>query len=347
MAACFREMVAHPGVDPFVVALASGRSGSSARFSDDVLAGVPSLLVDSEALSDSDALDSAIRTHRPEVIVLCGWFIPAYRRLLTDPQYAHIPIIMTMDTPWRGRPKQWLGRIALRRMLWRISLMVVTGERSWQYAIRLGLPQEKIRRGMYGVDYRGLSECLSRREQVPWPKRFLFAGRYAPEKAIDVLMEGYEAYRSTVEKGHEDPWPLVCCGTGGLKELLAGRAGVTDRGFVQPAEMRDELASAGVFVLPSRYDPWPLAVVEACAAGLPVIASEACGSTVEMIRPEFNGYLVATGSSRALADAMLRAHREYEQLPEFGRRANQFAAAYSAEVWAQRWGGFVREVVSS
>lgn len=346
MAACFQELVTASELGSFVIALASGRATSAAQFSDEVLAGVPSMIVDGGSLSEKGKVVEEVLRQRPDVIVLCGWFIPAYRKILSDPRFANVPIIMTMDTPWWGRPKQWLGRFALRKMLRRVSLMVVTGERSWQYAIRLGIPQEKIRRGMYGVDYRGLSECLERRLASEWPKRFLFAGRYAPEKAIDVMLAGYREYRARIASTGMKPWPLVCCGAGKLKGLLADQVGVEDRGFVQPADMRQEMTNAGAFLLPSRFDPWPLAVVEACAAGLPVIASEACGSTVEMIRPDYNGYLVPTGNADALADTLVRAHGEYEMMPEYGRRANQFAAAYSAEVWAKRWEGFVRELVS-
>jgi glycosyltransferase involved in cell wall biosynthesis len=347
MASCYRALVSEDAITPYVVAMQSGRQNSGGEFDDTVMAGVRHQLVDGSNTTElQSCLECIINAEKPDVIVVCGWFIRAYRGLLSDRRYEQLPIIMTMDTPWWGRPKQWLGRIALRRMLRRISMMVVTGERSWQYAVRLGLPQEKIRRGMYGVDYRGLSGCLSRRAENGWPQRFLFAGRYAPEKAIDVLMEGYSRYRSQVEGQGIEPWPLVCCGTGNLKGMLAGVPGVEDRGFVQPIDMRDELTQAGVFVLPSRYDPWPLALVEACAAGLPVIASEACGSTVEMIRPEYNGYLVPTGNSEVLASAMVRAHQEYDSLPEYGRRANQFAAAFSAEAWAKRWGGFVKEITS-
>ena len=64
----------------------------------------------------------------------------------------------------------------------------------------------------------------------------------------------------------------------------------TDRGFVQPADQAAIWAEHGAFALASRYDPWPLVIVEACAAGLPVIHSEACGSAVELVRPVRHRY---------------------------------------------------------
>jgi len=340
MAACFGELARRPGVSPQVLAFASGRGGSSARFRDDLTSNLPCRLLEPNERDDAALIRREVLSHRPDVVVLCGWFHRPYRQLLNDPALADTRFVMAMDTPWWGRPRQWAGRIALRRSLRRVGHMVVTGERAWQYAIRLGIPESKISRGMYGVDHRGLTDCLRQRTAgiAPWPRRFLFAGRYAPAKGIDLLVDGYRRYRDAfVADGDEAPWPLVCCGTGPLADGLANVPGIEDRGFVQPAEMRTELTAAGVFVLPSRYDPWPLALVEASAAGLPVIATEACGSAVELIRSEYNGYPIPTGSAEELAAAMLRAHKEHDRLALYGERANRFAEAYSAQAWADRW----------
>ena len=67
-----------------------------------------------------------------------------------------VPFVMAMDNPlrtdWRGRARQTLGRIKLRRYLARISRVIVPGERSWQYARFLGFAESRIRRGNYGAD---------------------------------------------------------------------------------------------------------------------------------------------------------------------------------------------------
>jgi glycosyltransferase involved in cell wall biosynthesis len=96
------------------------------------------------------------------------------------------------------------------------------------------------------------------------------------------------------------------------------------------------LVQAGVFVLPSTYDPWPLALVEAAGSGLPIICSEACGSSVELVRHLHNGWLSATGDSQSLAAAMVAAHRSHGCLATIGARSLPMAAAYSAERWAER-----------
>jgi glycosyltransferase involved in cell wall biosynthesis len=252
---------------------------------------------------------------------------------------------MVMDTPLQRSWRRRLARVRLRPYLARMSRVVVPGERAWQYARYLGVPEAKIRRAMYGIDYDALAPLHARRLAQPggWPKRFLFTGRYVEEKGIDVLLDGYASYR----KQSPAPFGLTCCGMGPMKNLLVGRDGVEDLGFVQPGDLPAVLARCGVFVLCSRFDPWPLVVVEACAAGLPVICTEACGSAVELVRTNYSGLTIATGDADAVARGLLWAERHYVDAPVMGARAQHFAAAYSAQAWADRWEHLLGELVQS
>jgi len=296
-------------------------------------------------LNEADRFDASllarhVHDFNPDVVILAGWLNRAYRSLASSREFRHIRFFMGMDTPWRGTFKQQLARYTLRGYLSHIDMAMVTGERSWQYARRLGFAESHIRRGVYGVDYAALSRLHQQRLAAgPWPRQFLFAGRYAPEKGLDVLLDAYSQYARSVEH----PWQLVCCGKGPLAETLRGHNGVVDRGFLQPHEVHAEMVRSGAFILPSRYDPWPLALVESCAAGLPVICSNACGSAVEIVRDAYSGFTFATGDSGELHKTLLRVHHSRE-LAAIGGRAREFAAPYSAEEWATRWLSAAAEV---
>lgn len=156
------------------------------------------------------------------------------------------------------------------------------------------------------------------------------------------MLAAYRLYRSSVPK----PWTLSCCGMGSLSKSLLGIEGVEDVGFLQPHLLPDVFSSHGVFVIASRFDPWPLVVVEACAAGLPIICTEACGSAVELVRAYFNGFTVATDDVKALAEKMIWMHLNYNALPSLGFNGISLASAYSAEVWAQSWRDMCSEVLN-
>jgi len=330
MGACWRELSRRPEV---VLRVGAYDRQTDTSFDGRVMEGVDWLPLDAAKRFDAAALAREVAAFDADVVVLSGWANPGYRRL---PFLAARPgrrFVMAMDTPWRGTLRQHLAPWRWRRYLSRIDMVFVTGERCWQYARRLGVSERAIRRGVYGVDTDALGRVDdARRAAGAWPRSFLFAGQYIERKGFDLLVDAYGHYRRKVA----DPWPLVCCGQGPLAGTLVGREGITDLGFRQPDEVRQRMAASGALVLPSRHDPWPLVLVESCAAGLPVIASDACGSGVELIRDGFSGFTCATGDRDALRDALIRVHH-CRSLPDIGGRARAFAEPYGAARWADRW----------
>ena len=114
---------------------------------------------------------------------------------------------------------------------------------------------------------------------------------------------------------------LAATGRRNLKILVAGhdraapqfvaraeRAGVGGRvTFVGAQEdVRFVYAASDCFILPTRYDPFPNAALEAMASGLPVIVSEQCGAA-EIVDPGRNGWICAADAAGPLGALMLEA----------------------------------------
>ncbi|WP_231867000.1 glycosyltransferase family 4 protein [Anabaena sp. 4-3] len=337
MAACWRELQSLSDIEIFVIAF---QARTETSFSDQLMQGIPCRLLNLQERQDANLIKTLVLAASPDVLVLCGWLHKQYRQLAFASEFRGTALIMTMDTPWRGTWKQHLASWFLCSYLQRMNSVVVAGERSWQYASRLGIQPANIARGVYGIDYDAWSPLLEKRLQSEWPRSFLFVGRYVSIKAVDVLVKAYQIYRSQVSH----PWTLVCCGQGPLESQIQGQPGIDNRGFLQPTEMQQVWQSAGAFILPSRFDPWPLALVEAAAAGLPVICTDACGSAVEVIRPWYNGLIIPPADAKALAKAMLTLHQQYTDLSTWGRRSQQLAAPYAANIWASRWHELIHDV---
>jgi glycosyltransferase involved in cell wall biosynthesis len=212
--------------------------------------------------------------------------------------------------------------------------VLVAGERSARLASWLGFEQSRIHTGAYGFDYRLFSTASAwRRERHPgWPQSFVYVGRYVERKGLDTLVAAYRLYRREVA----EPWRLVCCGQGPLASLLATQPGVEDRGFVQPDELPGLLADMGAFILPSRFEAWGVALAEAGAAGLPLIASRAVGAAPELLRDRFNGRLFDSGDPDSLAECMLWLHNTGPACAELGSRSQMLAEPFRAELWAAR-----------
>ncbi len=136
----------------------------------------------------------------------------------------------------------------------------------------------------------------------------------------------------------------VLCWRRSEREKLRNATGVETLGFLQPAEMADVWKSHGAFIISSIFDPWPLAIVEACRAGLPVIHSTACGSAVETVRENFNGMSFSAGNASQLAKALISIHNKYDLLRTMGERSRNLSECYTSVHWASNWTEMARSI---
>ena len=100
----------------------------------------------------------------------------------------------------------------------------------------------------------------------------------------------------------------------------------------------DYLRAADVFVLPSRREGLPVALLEAMACGLPCIASRLRGSTDAIITEGENGFLVPVGDVEAVAAALIDVFSDLRRAVAVGAAARQTVVdRYSSDFVAQRW----------
>jgi len=179
---------------------------------------------------------------------------------------------------------------------------------------------------------------------------FLYLGRLSREKGVDILLEAWQRVATALPNSH-----LVLIGDGDQRESLEQQArpltNIEFRGWVD--DPWAELDQADCFVLPSRYEGFPVALLEALQCGLACVATnctsaldelEHCGSHNGDVNssnateePEESSSQAATGAaflrvptedSRALADAMQRLAVDPQLRRDLGRAARGIAEHY-------------------
>lgn len=329
--ACWKRLTEQPDIDVRVVAWDTRSQSDNCAFQQSLVEGLNCRLLRESERTRLDILNLEVSSFRPDVVVIPGWMSPAYSSCVERWGIDRPMVVMGMDTPWQGRFRQNLTKYRFRKLFHQVDQVVVAGERTWQYARRIGFPEHRIFRGLYAFDDRVFNPVA--RDANRQEKRLLYVGRLSPEKGIETLIGAYSRYRAT----HADPWPLTVCGTGPLRAEIERIPGVDCRGFVQPKELPEVFRECDVMILPSLYEPWGVVVAEAMGAGLPVIATEASGAAIDLIRPYWNGLLAPTGSESGLETAIGWFHRNADQLPAMGGNASAAAEPYSARNWAVRW----------
>jgi len=189
-----------------------------------------------------------------------------------------------------------------------------------QLAAELGARTDHVAVVPYGVDARFAprpprADLRARYELGTGPVA-LFLGGLKPRKNLPTLLETWAA----VTARHPDARLLIAGGgplLGSLRALAESRrlgGSVRFTGYVPEAEKADHFNLADVFVFPSAMEGFGLAVAEAMASGLPVVASDR-GAIPELLADGEGGFLcdparpelLGDRLQRLLADAPLRA----------------------------------------
>jgi glycosyltransferase involved in cell wall biosynthesis len=220
------------------------------------------------------------------------------------------------------------GTIALHDRLrtWSrtVDRFVVLSEFAAERLVRGGLPPDRIE-----LKPNFVADPGPRASSAAASATVLYVGRLSPEKGVEVLVEAWR------ELG-DGPLELLVVGDGPLRDRLARRPAPRLRlaGQLPAAEVRRQMLAARALVLPSVwYEGQPMAVLEALAAGLPVLGS-GIGGVPELLAPLGRDWLAAPGAVASWV-AALRALANPERVEVASARARalyerSFSAATAA-----------------
>ncbi|MFI5335192.1 MAG: glycosyltransferase family 4 protein [Opitutales bacterium] len=199
-----------------------------------------------------------------------------------------------------------------------------------------GVSSERIRVNPYGVDWERFANS-PRPANHDGIRRFLFVGSLQGRKGLPYLLSAWERLGPVKAE-------LWLAGAAGPDEarLLPVLPGLRLLGRIPHADIPALFARADVFVLPSLYEGFSLAVLEALAAGLPIIATPNTGAG-EALQQRGLGDLIPAASVDAL-EAALRHHLamppDHNQLR---RLSAPLAARFSWRAYGDRWAALLRE----
>lgn len=242
----------------------------------------------------------------------------------------------------QGGMRERMQRILTRPMR-RLAAIVAIGKKARRdYAERFpGIPVHEV---PYYCDIEAFGEVLPERPRKP--ARLLFCGQMIERKGVDLLLE---AFSGILRSGREAE--LVLVGReADLPAMLEGvdpsvREHIRYAGFQAPEALPGFFAEADVFVLPSRYDGWGVVVNQALGAGLPVVCSDAVGAAEDLVEPDGNGYLFASGNAGELENRLVRLVDSEDRLRAFSQRSLELSRRITPRQGAADWVRILREIV--
>jgi glycosyltransferase involved in cell wall biosynthesis len=214
----------------------------------------------------------------------------------------------------------------------------------WKYAERRGLSTQKhiisitpyvrtmiepqTRAHIYEID-NPVDERYFKITRCPEPGRILCVGWINERKNT---LGSVEAFAKIAD--HFAEARLVIAGEAKETEYLnriqqsIKKHEIADRiemlGHINHEQLMEELAKASVFLLPSRQENAPMAISEAMAAGIPVIASNRCGMPY-MVEEGRTGFLIDPESTEQIADRLARLLGSEQLCRKMGRAGHLVA----------------------
>ncbi len=237
----------------------------------------------------------------------------------------HLPYMLT-ETSQRARH---------RRLMAQIDQLICVSEEASAGFLAAGIPAHlvsTVRNGItppsVGLGGQGIRAELGLPSTVGLA---LTVGRLTPQKGYAILAAAAPAVFAQVPDIH-----FIWAGVGALEGELRARVrelGVEGRIHLlgQRADVAALMAAANVFVLPSRFEGLPLVVLEAMAAGLPVVGTNVCG-TAEAVVDGVTGRLVTANDPAALAAGIVDVLADSRRAAMWGRAGRRrVAREFSAD----------------
>lgn len=186
-----------------------------------------------------------------------------------------------------------------------------------------GIPEERVHAVLAGPNFDAAAVSPAR-EHAEGPPTILFVGVHFERKGGDLLLEAFARVRGRIPDAR-----LIIVGP---RQLRLDAPGVTNLGFLRK-EVAEESAAlmrayeqAHVFCMPTRYEPFGIAFVEAMLHGLPCIGPDAW-AVPEMVRDGETGLLAAPDDVDAIADRLERLLLDPALARRMGLAGRQLALA--------------------
>jgi alpha-maltose-1-phosphate synthase len=218
----------------------------------------------------------------------------------------------------------------------RASRIVVASSFTRRSLIDNGVREEKITINPYGVELDAFSPAP--RPDSSRPFRFLFLGSLCARKGVPLLLKVW----SSIETKDAELW-LAGPVSKRHRRLIPATPGLRIIDKVSRGQLPNLLRQCDVLVLPSYLEGFGLVLLEALAAGMPIIGSDATAAP-DLLTDGVEGYVIGMGDAEALRDKLLRFIASPSDLARMSPAARLCAERHSWDAYGNRWADFLRQV---
>jgi glycosyltransferase involved in cell wall biosynthesis len=283
---------------------------------------------------------------KPDVLNITGYFDYAQVIMMVYARWFYgIPVVLSSESSIADRKRSSLKEFVKSLIVRQANAFFCFGKTSAQYLLDLGVHTSKIAVSNAAVVddetiYKQFEEAKSENDLRNPHTNFIYVGRLAEEKNLDLLLKAFKVIKQNNPKAHG--WGLTLVGDGPemnhLKTLTANLQ-IEDVAFMGGFpwyEVPRYFASSSVAVLPSLSEPWGLVVNEAMICNLPVIVSDRCGCAPDLVAHGENGFIFDPEDEAGLTAHLSFFINNPDQIQPMGVRSAQIVRRFSVGQVAQK-----------
>ena len=198
-----------------------------------------------------------------------------------------------------------LFKFLLQKIL-TLSDKVFVLSQSWQSFLLGIVPANKVTIVENFVDFSSFREFKNNERPSKHILNVLFVG--GPGAKLKGLFDVVDAAAIVTQHSKNVHFVLLACsgvnGLGALNDVRGLASNISILGYLYGSEKTKVFLESDIFLLPSYAEGLPIAMLEAMAAGLPIIATSV-GAIPDVIQDGKNGFLIEAGDYKALAEKIL------------------------------------------
>ena len=168
-------------------------------------------------------------------------------------------------------------------------------------------------------------------------KRCIAVGRLESQKNFKDLIAAWK-----IVNGRHPDWTLSIYGSGSQREALQGQiesSGLNGKARLEGGtnEIRKELLDSSCLVMSSRFEGFPMILLEALTTGLPIVSYDCPKGPSEIVTIGANGYLAKVGDTGTLAQGICSVISNEELRRRFGAESKKRSEEFTLDKTMERW----------
>jgi L-malate glycosyltransferase len=221
----------------------------------------------------------------------------------------------------------------------------------WRNAARIVAVSEftsKLAQNSYGVEPiiipNGIQLIEHKEIEIHSPPVIFFAGRFVPQKNLDVFIEVLNSIK-------DQQWKCIMLGDGPTRNRILARIQVLDLsnrfslpGWVDPTEVRHAMEQSDILFMPSLSEGLSVVGVQALEAGLAIVANNVGGFS-DLVEDGKNGVLATPGDVDTLMNALTQFLSDSDVLLQARKESQIFSTRFDLELVVDKYERLMEDIL--